>query len=320
MQVVFALVVLMVCGVSGEIRASRGAGRVAMWRPAASSLGKDLEPSYFTASLFSTDLAEHIREHTTPASPASSASVSMNAVTVVLRSPSSQDSVLSVAGVRESLRQSPAAHIVTDVYGAQDLSVVKAAQQAQQVPSTPASIEEAVAYISSRDVTESAAAASVLDVMVSSSPQDASALQALHRAAAKLNTRTQGKVRVLFLAVDECTAATAPASSASYLSAHEVQMQGQSTARRLSSSSGGQRRNETGTDTAREARSAGTEFSIYHSGNYLYMTPVILTGYITGGALLAIVLVGLSCTNDLSNTQDMSWTDEKGIPAIGREA
>ena len=316
MHVILALVVLMVCQAANEIRSRDGAGRVALWRPDATAADRLTEATYDTASLLATDLEEYMKEHATGTA---------GTVTVVLRTPStSETSVLALPAVAESMKQATSTRVATAVYGTQRLGVVQSAHKA-----AGATASTAASSVSPQDAAPALSAAAqegssrVLDVLLSASAEDAAALQALHGAAAKVGSQ-KGRaqpVRVLFVAVDE-SAGTVPAASAAYMTDGDADMEGVPTTRRLSSSrsSSGQRRNETNTDTAREYRPAGSEFSMYHSSGYLYMTPEILTALLTGFALFAVVLIGLSCTNDISNTADMSFTDEKGIPAIGREA
>ena len=60
----------------------------------------------------------------------------------------------------------------------------------------------------------------------------------------------------------------------------------------------------------------GTEFSIYKANTYLYLTPDIFTGILTGLFVFFTVLLGMSC---LGQIQGMSSFYDK-IPVVGREA
>jgi hypothetical protein len=60
----------------------------------------------------------------------------------------------------------------------------------------------------------------------------------------------------------------------------------------------------------------GTEFSIYYADTYLYITPDIFTGLMTGLFVFFVLLVGLSC---LGNIQGMNNFVDK-LPVVGREA
>ena len=58
--------------------------------------------------------------------------------------------------------------------------------------------------------------------------------------------------------------------------------------------------------------------SLYHGGTNLYITPDIMVGLFVCFAFVVIVLVGLGCTNDIQGAA--SFTDEKSIPPVGKEA
>ena len=60
----------------------------------------------------------------------------------------------------------------------------------------------------------------------------------------------------------------------------------------------------------------GAEFSIYYEGTYLYITPDIFTGLMTGIFMFFVVLIGVSCLGDI---QGMSSFYDK-VPSNGKEA
>lgn len=60
----------------------------------------------------------------------------------------------------------------------------------------------------------------------------------------------------------------------------------------------------------------GTEYSIYYADTYLYMTPDIFTGLMTGLFVAFVLLIGLNC---LGAIQGMSSFVEKN-PPVGKEA
>lgn len=60
----------------------------------------------------------------------------------------------------------------------------------------------------------------------------------------------------------------------------------------------------------------GAEFSIYYADTYLYITPDIFTGLLTGIFFFFVGLLGLKC---LGNIQGMSTFYDK-LPSVGREA
>lgn len=60
----------------------------------------------------------------------------------------------------------------------------------------------------------------------------------------------------------------------------------------------------------------GTEFSIYYAATYLYITPDIFTGLMTGLFVFFVLMIGLSC---LSSIQGMNNFYDK-TPAVGKEA
>lgn len=61
---------------------------------------------------------------------------------------------------------------------------------------------------------------------------------------------------------------------------------------------------------------AGTEFSIYSEGQYLYITPDIFTGLMTGLFMVTVALLGFSC---MGSIQGISSFYDK-VPSNGREA
>mmetsp|Transcript_1301 Transcript_1301/g.1366 ORF Transcript_1301/g.1366 Transcript_1301/m.1366 type:complete len:286 (+) Transcript_1301:144-1001(+) len=60
----------------------------------------------------------------------------------------------------------------------------------------------------------------------------------------------------------------------------------------------------------------GSEYSIYYADTYLYITPDIFTGIMTGLFIFFTVLIGMTC---LGSIQGMSSFYDK-IPVVGREA
>ena len=61
----------------------------------------------------------------------------------------------------------------------------------------------------------------------------------------------------------------------------------------------------------------GAEYSIYYASTYLYLTPDIFTGILSGLFFLFVVLTGVSCLGAIQGPS--SFTHKEGIPAIGRE-
>ena len=62
----------------------------------------------------------------------------------------------------------------------------------------------------------------------------------------------------------------------------------------------------------------GAEYSIYYADTYLYITPDIFTGLLSGFFFLATVIVGFSCMNQIQGPT--SFSHKEHVPAIGREA
>lgn len=62
----------------------------------------------------------------------------------------------------------------------------------------------------------------------------------------------------------------------------------------------------------------GRSLSMYQSGMYLSMTPEIFCGLLTLFVFIIAVILGLQCTNDIKGSS--SFTDEKSVPNIGKEA
>lgn len=60
----------------------------------------------------------------------------------------------------------------------------------------------------------------------------------------------------------------------------------------------------------------GAEYSIYYADTYLYITPDILTGIITGIFFFFTILIGVTC---LGSIQGMSMFYDK-LPTVGKEA
>ena len=60
----------------------------------------------------------------------------------------------------------------------------------------------------------------------------------------------------------------------------------------------------------------GAEYAIYYADTYLYITPDIFTGVMTGLFMLFVVLIGLSCMGAIQG----SSTFVHKIPPIGKEA
>jgi hypothetical protein len=137
---------------------------------------------------------------------------------------------------------------------------------------------------------------------------DADAVQAVH---ATISSGNAGSV--LLVAVVEPTDTAPAARAAAYdtatpAAAAAVQAKIQ---RRVASSS------SSGTQTP-EYRPSGTEFSIYHSQDYLYITPDIFTAIMTVAFIAVTMYLGLSCVDSIQGAS--SWTDEKSVPPIGKEA
>jgi len=61
----------------------------------------------------------------------------------------------------------------------------------------------------------------------------------------------------------------------------------------------------------------GAEYSIYYASTYLYLTPDIFTGILSGLFFLFVVLTGVSCLGAIQGPS--SFTHKEGIPAIGHE-
>jgi hypothetical protein len=62
----------------------------------------------------------------------------------------------------------------------------------------------------------------------------------------------------------------------------------------------------------------GAEYSIYYADTYLYLTPDIFTGLLSGFFFLATILIGFSCMNQIQGPT--SFSNKEQVPAIGREA
>lgn len=60
----------------------------------------------------------------------------------------------------------------------------------------------------------------------------------------------------------------------------------------------------------------GSEYSIYYASTYLYITPDIFTGIMTGLFMFFVLLIGYSCLGDIQGSS--SFVKEK--PLVGREA
>ena len=60
----------------------------------------------------------------------------------------------------------------------------------------------------------------------------------------------------------------------------------------------------------------GTEFSIYSADTYLYITPDIFTGLMTGLFIFFVLFIGLSCLNSV---QGITYFYGK-VPIVGKEA
>ena len=61
----------------------------------------------------------------------------------------------------------------------------------------------------------------------------------------------------------------------------------------------------------------GAEYSIYYADTYLYLTPDIFTGLLSGFFFLATALIGVSCMNNIQGPT--SFSHKENVPAIGRE-
>lgn len=62
----------------------------------------------------------------------------------------------------------------------------------------------------------------------------------------------------------------------------------------------------------------GAEYAIYYADTYLYLTPDIFTGLLSGIFFLSAVFVGFSCMNQIQGPT--SFTQKEQMPAIGKEA
>lgn len=62
----------------------------------------------------------------------------------------------------------------------------------------------------------------------------------------------------------------------------------------------------------------GGEYSIYYADTYLYLTPDIFTGLLSGIFFLFAVLIGFTCMNQIQGPS--SFTHKEQMPAIGKEA
>jgi hypothetical protein len=62
----------------------------------------------------------------------------------------------------------------------------------------------------------------------------------------------------------------------------------------------------------------GAEYSIYYADTYLYLTPDIFTGLLSGFFFLFTILIGVSCMNQIQGPT--SFSHKENVPAIGREA
>lgn len=62
----------------------------------------------------------------------------------------------------------------------------------------------------------------------------------------------------------------------------------------------------------------GGEYAIYYADTYLYLTPDIFTGLLSGIFFLSAVFIGFSCMNQIQGPS--SFTHKEQMPAIGKEA
>ena len=60
----------------------------------------------------------------------------------------------------------------------------------------------------------------------------------------------------------------------------------------------------------------GSEYSIYYGDTYIYMTPEIFTGIMTGLFFIVTIGIGFSCLNGITNT----YTFVSKMPHLGKEA
>jgi len=318
-----ALLILMLCLVA-MASVSRvlalGAGQAVLWTPAA---GSQVFPStkYHTATMQTHDLPAYVKQHVSGregclvvllhgAEEKEGVRQSALSVPAVVKSAhASYDAVMLNAIYQSSSAQkassaSPAADALRSGVGTsssvgsqsrqlrtmQDLQLLLEARGAQ-AGSPRAHVEEMV------EVTVGAA--------------DADAVQAVHAAI------SSGKAgSVLLVAVVEPTAPAPAARAAAYdtatpatAAAAAVQAKIQRRVASTSTSSGAQ---------TPEYRPSGTEFSIYHSQDYLYITPDIFTAIMTVAFIAVMMYLGLSCVDSIQGAS--SWTDEKSVPPIGKEA
>ena len=314
-----ALLVLMLCMVvmaSVSQVLALGAGQAVLWTPAA---GSQVFPStkYHTATMQTHDLPAYVKQHVSGregclvvllhgAEEKEGVRQSALSVPAVVKSAhASYDAVMLNAIYQSSSAQkassaSPAADALRSGVGTsssvgsqsrqvrtmQDLQLLLEARRAQ-AGSPRAHVEEMV------------------EVAVGAA--DADAVQAVH---ATISSGNAGSV--LLVAVVEPTDTAPAARAAAYGTATPAAAAVQAKIqRRVASSSS----SETQTP---EYRPSGTEFSIYHSQDYLYITPDIFTAIMTVAFIAVTMYLGLSCVDSIQGAS--SWTDEKSVPPIGKEA
>jgi len=295
---------LLVVLLASACNALKSVGLAAIWSPSASNG----VVSYNSATMHSQDLAERLEKQQADL-----------VVLLTTEKASTGNSILSLEEVTNSIRQSDAT-IATSLYQTKTDAESKSIHELllQSKPNTQMNLSELHQLLlqSQRDLSMRIQHEHIkvsLDQNLQD-PQMQTSLKMIHDAA------IANSKKIIFLAIDEPTM-TAPALSASYLITNadaDVMMEGEEM-RRMLKSNGNSNNNSSSTqpNTERDYRPAGTEFSIYHSGNYLYITPDILSGIITSFAIVFVFLFGLS---QLSNIQGAStFTDEKSIPPIGKE-
>ena len=316
-----ALLVLMLCLVvmaSVSQVLALGAGQAVLWTPAA---GSQVFPStkYHTATMQTHDLPAYVKQHV---------SGREGCLVVLLHGAEEKEGVrqsaLSVPAVVKSAHASYDAVMLNAIYQSSSAQKASSASpaadalrsgvgtsssvggQSQQVRT----MQDLQLLLEARRAQAGSPRAHVEEMVeVAVGAADADAVQAVH---ATISSGNAGSV--LLVAVVEPTDTAPAARAAAYdtatpaaASAAAVQAKIQ---RRVASSS-------SGTQTP-EYRPSGTEFSIYHSQDYLYITPDIFTAIMTVAFIAVTMYLGLSCVDSIQGAS--SWTDEKSVPPIGKEA
>lgn len=315
-------------------QAENVSGKVAIWSPNFAHWRVDAETSYNSKTMLMSELPNFVTEHAD----------TKNTVIVLVHC-EGEGSVFDAPGVKESFPKSKGAVVATSVYlsdnekkySSQSVSRLLESVSGATTTST-LHTREAIPFFDAAHNLPLISGKINIQLNIPSRSGDVSVDEErakafydfTYKVAHSANKADSAGVRVLLVAV-ESPSGLAPTSTDKYevdldaqpnrvgVSESELRRSLSSKSQR-SSTSTGQLRNQTAVDTRGDYKPAGTEWSMYHSGNHLYMTPEILTGLFVGASFTIIVLVALSCTNDISQTEDMSWTNEHGIPVIGKEA